>query len=246
MIGSTNGAYGSRRAVSYGSACFGWAIKRRKLKDNPFATLPTTPPTQRERVLTDDELRAVWHATEGPGVFNSIVRMLILTGQRREEVAGMAWGELSANGAIWTLPGARAKNGKTHVVPLSGQAQGIIAAQPRLSVLVFSSTRGDNTYNGWARAKATLDRATGVADWVLHDLRRTVATNLQRLGVRLEVTEACLNHIGGSRGGIIGIYQRHDWASEKGAALQAWADRLDAIVNRTIQSDANVVPLRVP
>jgi integrase len=236
------------RAVSYGSACFGWAVKRRRLKENPFRELPTAEPVQRERVLEDEELRAIWRATEGPGVFNSIVRMLALTGQRREEVAGMIWRELSVDGATWTLPGARAKNDKTHIVPLSKQAQGIIAAQPRsnASTLVFPGVRGNNTYNGWARAKTALDQASKVEGWVLHDLRRTVATNLQRLGVRLEVTESVLNHVGGSRGGIVGVYQRHDWAAEKSAALQSWADRLDMIVANQIDEAVNVVTLRAP
>jgi integrase len=234
------------RAVAYASAAYGWAISRQKLKANPFLKLPRAKTTERDRVLEDDELRRVWNATAEPGIFNAIVRMLALTGQRREEVAGMAWGELSPDLSTWTLPAERAKNNRAHIVPLSAQARDIIAAQPSprdsSAALVFSGIKGDNTYNGYSDAKPALDRACGVSNWVLHDLRRTTATNLQRLGVRLEVTEAVLNHVGGSRSGIVGIYQRHEWKDEKRAALQAWADRLDAIVEGRAES-SNVVEL---
>jgi integrase len=233
------------RAVGYASAAYGWAIERRKLKDNPFAKLPTAPTRKRDRVLDDEELKRVWDALASDSGFDAIARMLILTGQRREEVAGMTWDELSADGLTWTLPAARAKNSAVHIVPLSAQAQAIIAAQPRSNrtTLVFPGRLGHNTFNGWGNAKIALDRKSNVTDWVIHDLRRTVATNLQKLGVRLEVTEAILNHTSGSRSGIVGIYQRHDWKDEKRAALQAWADRLEAIVEGRTAPD-NVVALR--
>jgi integrase len=236
------------RAVGYGSAAYAWAIKRGTLQiANPFARLEVAPTTKRERVLEDDEIRRVWAATEAPGPFNAIVRALILTGQRRSEVGGMVWDELSPDLATWTIPGARTKNCITHVVRLSPQAQAIVAAEPRSDAtsLVFPGRFGANAFNGYAQAKVALDRASGVTNWTLHDLRRTCATGLQKLGVRLEVTEAVLNHTSSSRGGIVGVYQRHDWAYEKRAALQAWADRLDAIVGgRADVECANVVALR--
>jgi integrase len=229
------------RATGYASAAYGWAIKRQKLKTNPFTKLPRAGTTKRDRVLENDELKRVWNAAAGPGTFNAIVRMLILTGQRREEVAGMTWDELSPDRSPWTLPASRAKNGREHIVPLSKQAREIIAAQSEGAALVFPGMRG--VWNGWAGAKPRLDRESGVSNWTLHDLRRTVATNFQRLGVRLEVTESVLNHVGGSRSGIVGIYQRHEWKDEKRAALQAWADRVDAIVEGRAES-SNVVTLR--
>ena len=112
------------RTTAYGRASYQWAVKRGSLSTNPFQDLPLTPVAKRERVLTDDELRAIWGATEGPGSFNAIVRTLLLTGQRREEVAGMKWGEIAANLSAWTIPGARAKNGVAHLVPLSSPAAG--------------------------------------------------------------------------------------------------------------------------
>jgi integrase len=233
----------AKSLVRYGSVCFGWAVKRGTLASNPFAAIPTAPTTKRDRVLTDDELRAIWQATAGPGSFNAIVRVLMLTGQREGEVAGMAWSELSADLAVWTLPASRAKNGAEHIVPLSAQAQAIIRAAPRYANrLCFPGNPG--VFRGFHKAKQRLDEASGVDGWVLPDLRRTMATGLQKLGVRLEVTESVLNHVSGSRGGIVGVYQRHDWADEKRAALAAWGARVAAIVEGREVSNNNVVELR--
>jgi integrase len=117
----------------------------------------------------------------------------------------------------------------------------LLRSVPRFSELVFPGLRGP--FNGWSKAKATLDGKSGVTGWRLHDLRRTVATGLQRLSVRLEVTEAVLNHISGTRGGIAGVYQRHDWAEEKRAALEAWGTNVMALVEGR-EAAANVVALR--
>jgi integrase len=227
------------RTGAYGSAFYHWAIKRGTLAVNPFADLPLTPVVKRERVLDDAELKAVWQATEGPGPFNAIVRMLILTGQRLGEVAGMAWAEISDD--TWTIPASRAKNKAAHIVPLSSQAQAIVRAAPRFegSNLVFPGLRGP--FNSFSKAKKALDKASGAGDWRLHDLRRTVATGLQKIGVRLEVTEAVLNHVSGSRAGIVGVYQRHKYEPEKRQALDAWARKLKAIVTGAAAS--NVVKL---
>jgi integrase len=247
----------------YGRACFQWAVKRGSLELNPFANLPVAPVAKRERVLTDDELRSVWAATEEMGSFNSIVRMLILTGQRREEVACMVWDEVSPNLSTWTIPGARAKNGAAHIVPLSAQAQEALKRAPRFAKkddapnaeaeaeaeaeaddkpdIVFPGDRG--VFSGWSKSKERLDTRSGVSRWTLHDLRRTMATGLQTLGVRLEVTEAVLNHVSGSRVGIVGVYQRHEWANEKREALKAWGAHVAATVKKRKAAD-NATPLR--
>jgi integrase len=231
------------RTAAYGKAAYGWARKRGTLASNPFASLPVAPTLKRERVLTDDELAAIWRATDGPGPFNGIVRLLILTGQRRDEVAGMTWVELSGDFSTWVIPASRTKNGATHIVPLSAQAQDLLREAPRSGApaigleLVFPGLRG--TFNGWGKAKAALDAKSGVTNWRLHDLRRTMATGLQRLGVRLEVTEQVLNHVSGSRAGIVGVYQRHDFASEKRAALDAWGEHVIAVV------EGRVAPVNV-
>jgi integrase len=227
------------RTAAYGRACYQWATKRGSLAANPFLNLPVAAVAKRERVLTDEELRAVWEATAGVGSFNAIVRMLMLTGQRREEVTGMTCEEVAPDLSTWTIPGDRAKNGVAHFVPLPPQAQAILRKAPRIELdapgksdhptLVFPGQRGP--FNGFSKAKETLDKNSGVKDWRLHDLRRTMATGLQRLGVRLEVTEAVLNHVAGSRAGIIGVYQRHTWSDEKRAALNAWGEHVASIVD---------------
>jgi len=227
----------------YGSALFGWAVKRGALASNPFERVPTTPTVRRDRVLSDEEIRLIWKATERDGAFNAIVRGLLLTGQRREEVSGLKWPELDSGFSIWTLPSTRSKNGKPHIVPLAKEMQSLLRAQSRLkgTDLVFPGERG--VFSGWSKSKARLDRESGVSAWALHDLRRTVATGLQKLGVRLEVTEAVLNHLSGSRAGIVGVYQRHSWADEKRAALFAWAAHVQAIIEGG-ETIGNVISLR--
>ena len=229
--------------AAYGRACYQWAVKRGSISENPFANLPVAPAEKRDRVLSDEELSAVWKATDRPGPYNAIVRTLVLTGQRREEVAGMTWAELDDNLSSWTIPASRAKNGVAHVVPLSVPVQALLRGVPRQAGndLVFPGLRGP--FSGFGKAKAQLDEASGVTDWRLHDIRRTMATGLQKLGVRLEVTEAVLNHVAGSRAGIVGIYQRHDYATEKRAALTAWGQHVAAIVEGRAAS-GNVKPLR--
>jgi integrase len=228
------------RTAAYGKAAYGWAVKRGAVSVNPFLNLPVAPTRRRERVLFDDELAALWRATDGAGPFNGIMRLLLLTGQRREEVAGMTWTELSNDLSTWTIPANRAKNAATHIVPLSAPAQELLRGVHRFGELVFPGLRG--AFNGWSKAKTALDAKSGVTNWRLHDLRRTAATGLQRLGVRLEVTEQVLNHVSGSRAGIVGVYQRHDFASEKRAALEAWGEHALAIINGCAAMD-NVITL---
>ena len=179
--------------------------------------------------------------SEGPGSFNAVVRMLIVTGQRLNEVASMTWSEINPDLSVWTIPGSKAKNKVTHLVPLSSQSRTIIEAAPRVDgqTLVFPGRRG--AFNGWSKSKASLDKRSGVTGWTLHDLRRTMATGLQKLGVRLEVTEAVLNHVSGSRAGIVGVYQRHEWKDEKRAALTAWGARVAAIVEGSERGKCDAV-----
>lgn len=233
------------RTAAYGRACFSWAMKRGTLAANPFTNLPVPSIEARDRVLTDDELAAVWKAAEADqSRFGALVRVLILTGQRREECGGMAWAELSDDLTTWTLPPNRTKNGRAHVVPLAEPVQAILGSVARASSKVFGAPASPGiAFNGWSKAKRRLDAASGVSDWRIHDIRRTVATGMQRLGVRLEVTEAILNHTGGSRAGIVGVYQRHTWADEKRAALDAWAAHVLGLAIGEAAAD-NVLPIR--
>jgi integrase len=221
---------------------FRWALSRGDLERSPLEGVEAPPPVAaRDRVLSDDELAAVWSGAEAIGwPFEGLLKFLILTGQRREEVAGLSWEELDRASSTWVLPAARSKNGKPHLVPLSRQAVTVLdemagGVEWSPKGLVFSTT-GTTPVSGFSKIKRRLDDHLAAAlgeppaPWRLHDLRRTVATGLQRLGVRFEVTEAVLNHSSGSRSGIAGVYQRYDWASEKALALLSWGDNVGALI----------------
>jgi integrase len=156
-----------------------------------------------------------------------------------------AWSEIDLDERTLHLPAERVKNARAHDLPLSAQALAIVAGLPRLvdADLVFTIKR--KPVIGFSRMREKLDTASGVADWTLHDIRRTVASGLQRLGVRLEVTEAVLNHRGGSTAGIVGVYQRHDYAAEKRDALARWSDHVDALVSgKPVKGNVLQMPAR--
>jgi integrase len=209
---------------------FSWCVEGDILLSSPFVGLKKLHKEKsRERILTDDELRRVWLAADKIGYpFGVFVKFAILTGQRRSEIAGM-WRDELRDGN-WTLPGERTKNGRVHVVPLSRQAAELIDQQPCISEQFVFSARSDKPISGFHNAKATLDRISGVTDWTVHDLRRTTASGMAKLGVSLVVIEKVLNHVSGSLAGIVGVYQRHEFADEKRAAFQQWADHVERLV----------------
>ena len=171
--------------------------------------------------MSDDELAKIWRAA-GADPYGDIVKLLILTGARREEITQLRWAELA--GDAIHLPAERTKTGEPRLVPLSAPALAVLAGIERQGPYVFGSKRG------WARAKARIDALTGInLPWVIHDIRRTVATGMQKLGVQLQAVEAVLGHTG-TRAGIVGVYQVHDYADEKRAALEAWAAHVMALV----------------
>jgi integrase len=214
------------------SAFFGWARGKRLVTVNPCANLERPAEEKvRDRVLTDNELRTVWLAAGELGHPHAgIVRLLILTGQRRGEIADLRWNEIDLDERVIHLPAARVKNGRAHDVPLSAQALAVVAGLPRLIGVERLFTVRRKPFRSFYYMRERLGADSGVTDWTIHDLRRTVASGLQRLGVRLEVTEAVLNHKSGSVSGITAVYQRHDYATEKRDALQRWADYVDALV----------------
>ena len=247
----------ANRAFATLRQLFNWAIDRDLLKVSPMPKSAPAPETARDRVLSDEEIRLAWRAFEAQGwPFGPIGKLLLLTGARRDEIAAGTWAEIALYAKTWTIPASRTKNGEEHEIPLSDTAVDILKDLPRIagkSGFVFTTT-GRSRVSGFSKAKQAIDAsmveilekdrgedAVAPPHWTLHDLRRTVATNLQKLGVRLEVTEAVLNHTSGSRAGIVGVYQRHKYATEKRAALDAWARRLEAIV--TGASAPNVVEL---
>lgn len=231
-IPSENGAV-PRNVFAFIRKMMAWAVERGDIDLNPLAGLKSPPSVpSRERVLDEDELGHVWEATHQLGYpFGTIIRLLILTGQRRDEVARMRWSELSRKTEEWALPPERTKNARSHTVPLSSvfvAELDAIAGQawPR-DGYVFT-TNGYSPFSGFSKMKAKLVELTPavIEPWRIHDLRRTLATGFQRLAVRFEVTEAVLNHVSGARSGVAGVYQRHDWKDEKRQALETWAARV--------------------
>ena len=222
-------------AQRIGRTFFRWCVRQHLIDRSPMENMdPVRTDKPRARVLTDEELRAVYGlARAGSDHFSRIVTVLILTGQRRGEIAALQWEWI--NGDTITFPDGATKNGREHTLPLGPEAQALLASMPRIdrSPYVFPALRqisaATTTFNGWSKAKAAFDRGCGVTGWTLHDLRRTFATNMQRLGVRLEVTEALLNHVSGTRAGIVGIYQRYQWLPEMREAIlryEAWLTTL--------------------
>jgi integrase len=235
---------------------FNWCISRDILQASPAAGV--TPPageTSRDRVLTDDELRLVWQAADAEGwPFGPLVKMLILTGQRLSEVGGMRWNEIDFQNKIWTLPPERVKNGERHEVPLSQPAVEMLSALPRISTtkgFVFT-TRRNVAVSGFSRAKDRLDAALAGAlpagskpidHWTFHDIRRTTASGMARLGILLPVIEKVLNHSSGSFRGIVGVYQRHSYSEEKRRALDDWATFVaSTTANGRIRSSEGYTP----
>jgi integrase len=233
----------ARRVQAYVHRFFRWCVGRGIIGANPSADLPKPgSESKRDRVLSDNELAAVWKAACEIGwPFVDAVRLLILTGARREEIGSLRWKEVA--GTAIMLAGGRTKNNEPHDIPLSAAALPILDALPRIadSQLVFT-TNGKTPISGWSRAKTEFDKLAGIPPWRIHDLRRTVATGLQRLGASLQVIEAVLGHVSGSRAGVVGVYQRHSFADEKRQALEAWgAYVLDLVEGK---ASAAVVSLR--
>lgn len=232
----------SRAVVAQLSAFYSWLLPRYdELGANPCigAGRPSVPPP-RDRVLSDDELACLWKAAEiDRGQIAIGVQLLILTLQRRGEVFGALRSEVSLPEATWTLPAGRTKNRRVHEVPLVNTARSLFEQQIKAtrSKHIFPSRgSGNRAMSGfskaWGRLRSRTEDLLGrsVEPFTIHDLRRTGATKLQQLGVPIPVTEAVLNHVSGSRGGIVGVYQRHSYAAEKREALILWDETLAKLV----------------
>ena len=202
---------------------FNWAVARDIIAASPCAGVkPPTAERSRDRVLTDQELRAVWQAADKiGGTFGALVRLLILTGQRRDEVAGMRWSEIDLEGCRWTLAPERVKNNRPHEIPLSEPAIAILTALPRIGDQFVLTSTGDAPSSGYSKGKRRLDALLppDMPSWRLHDLRRTVASGLARLGINLPVIEKVLNHASGSFAGIVGVYQNTSFRRKSATRL---------------------------
>lgn len=224
----------ARHVHAYVQRLMNWCVERDILTANPIMGLPKPGETvERERALSDSEIVAFWRACKAIGYpFGPIGQGLLLTAARRSEIGELRWDELDPKDACIRLPGARTKNDEPHTIPLTPLAWRILHDGPRIRgcPFVFSKT-GKTPVSGWSKMKAMLDREMRINEpWRVHDLRRTAATGLERLGVPLQHTEAVLNHVSGSKAGIVGIYQRHKYEVEKRAALSKWSGHVLQLV----------------
>jgi integrase len=256
-VGDRGSPIMANRVLSAVRKLFNWCVSRDVIQISPCTLVsPPAPERSRDRVLDDDELRLVWNAAHAEGwPFGPLVKLLILTGQRVSEVGEMRWDEVNKDQKLWTLPAERVKNGLRHEVPLSDPALAIIGTLPHIKTtkgFVFT-TRRDAAVSGFSRTKDNLDAtiAGGLPDgasppdhWTFHDLRRTVASGMARLGIQLQVIEKILNHRSGSFRGIVGVYQRHSYSDEKRKALEVWAAFVQSVVAG--RSPVNVVRLKGP
>jgi integrase len=233
----------ANRVLAFLRRFFNWCLERDYLNQNPTAGIAKpTKEVARDRVLSPDEICRVMNAARQMGYpFGPFVELLVLTGQRRDEVAGMRWDEVNNAENVWVLPASRSKNGKAHTVHLPEAAMAVLTSVPRLDEcdLIFPATRVRRKIedgirasalpiSGFSTAKRRLDELSGVTGWTLHDLRRSFATHCtERLGLSPVVVDKILNHQSGSVRGIMAVYQRGQYLEERRKAMKAWAEWIE-------------------
>jgi integrase len=225
-----SGPIARNRVRSTLSAFFAWLIREGLLDVNPVVgTGKADEGPSRDRVLTQTELASIWrHAT---GSFGDIIRLLVLTAQRRNEIGLLRWSEVDFERGMIVLPPERTKNKVRHELPLTPTALAILKKRYRANASAKGNDARVFTGINWYRDKLALDAAPpkSVKAWRLHDLRRTAATGMAELGVQPHIIEAVLNHVSGHKGGVAGIYNRARYEGEMREALQRWADHVEAI-----------------
>ena len=220
-------------ALAAARGFFNWCRKRRYISNNPVMGIGLRRTVSRDRVLTDDELRKIWTACGAnslPAHFPIIEKLLMLTGQRRGEIAALKGSYISEDAC--TLPASLAKNGREHTFPLGTSARTLLTMHKDEGFLFPARGSTTSPFNGWSKAKAALDELAGVSDWTLHDLRRTFATNLAKFGVPIHVVEKLLNHVSGTSGGLVGIYNRHGYWPEQVDAMAKWDAHIQGFIRR--------------
>jgi len=235
------GAATARNVYALVRHMFSWAVERQMVPATPCTVKSPPPLRSRERTLSIDEINAIWSALPGYP-FGPLVKVLFFTAQRRTNVAEMRWADVDLDKGEWIIPGDAHKSKREHLVPLSEAAVEVLESLPRAGEFVFSGrVAADRPFSGFSKAKARLDAASGVDDWRLHDVRRTVATMMQEIGTAPHVIEAVEGRISGSLGGVAGVYQRYGYDREKRDALSALSKHLLELVGEG--SPGNVVRL---
>ena len=236
---------------------FGWAVEKDRIPANPCEGLrPPTKEKARDRVLTEEEIRIFWHAAdELDWPFGPLFKLLLLTAQRRDEVATMEWSKINLDTGVWSIPREKAKNDHGHDVQLSAEALAIVKALPRVAGPYVFSTNGKTAVSGFSRAKERLDALmltalkaaaaergddpaeTTLDPWILHDLRRTATTGMAGVRIPPHVVDRILNHISGTIRGVARVYNRFEYADERRSALEAWGRAVSAIIDRSAPSN---------
>ena len=248
-IEKNSGAVAVNRVRATISAMFSWGMREGLVRANPVTLTNKRQEKSRERVLTDNELRLIWQAL-GDGQYGVIVKLLMLTGQRANEIAALRWDEIEFDRHVISLPGSRTKNGRPHEIPMAATLRSLLLSQPRADgrELVFGKGRGP--FSGFSRCKGALDadvaklNGKALAPWVLHDLRRSAATRMADIGIAPHVIEAVLNHVSGHRGGVAGIYNRAQYGAEKVQALVRWDEHVASVVDGRRISSGTPLPGR--
>jgi integrase len=251
----------ANRTLARLKTLFNWAADEDYITASPVAGLkPQAKEVERDRVLSDDEIRWLWAGCDQLGwPFGPLFKLLLLTAQRRDEVGTLEWGHLSSDWQTWTIPREKSKNDRAHEVQLSRLAMEVLQSLPRVSETLVFTTNSARPVSGFSKAKASLDRLMeaerrrqlGLSDnappaisaWILHDLRRTAATGMARMNIPPHVVDKILNHVSGSIRGVAAVYNRHSYLDERRAALDGWANRLATLL---AGSPVNVVLLRRP
>ena len=210
---------------------FNWCYSNSIIEKSPAEGIGApSREVQRDRLLSDDEVLAVVTAARDIGYpYGAIVELLVITGQRRKEVAAATWPEFDLGQRTWTIPASRSKNGKAHIVHLSDAALLVLARCPNTGTLVFS-VNGKTPFQGFSKSKARLDQRSGVSEWRLHDLRRTVVSGMARMGIAPHIADKVLNHQAGTISGTAAVYQRHQFLDERKDALDRWAVYVEKLV----------------
>ena len=224
------------RAKAALSGFYGWLVERSYVDASPLVNVRNRANGQgRDRVLSETELAAIWRASRDMGDYGVIVRLLILTGQRKSEIADLEWSEVDFAKDQIELPASRTKNSRPHVVPLGTRALATLAGVPERSGRDHLFGEGSRGYQGWSKSKYLLATKlpADMTPWTVHDIRRSVVTHLNENGfAQPHVIEALVNHVSGHKSNIAGIYNKAVYAAEKREALQSWGEHVSALVAR--------------
>jgi integrase len=231
-----SGAVTANRVRSALSAMFTWAMKEGLVAANPVIGTNKRPEQARDRFLNEKEIQLVWHAVPR-NEYGIIVKLLILTGQRANEIAALRWCEIDFKSNVINLPRDRTKNGRPHTIPLAATARALLAEIPVREGRELIFGKGVGPFSDWSHSKNKLDAAIAEGEnkkplphWTIHDIRRSVATGMADIGIQPHIIEAVLNHVSGHKGGIAGIYNRSSYAAEKAAALAKWGEHVNTLV----------------